>query len=71
MRRTTMMLPIAPSTPTTAYNIATTSPPISWLVDPAPVTKFFSNAVFIIAASSQRLSKPNAVSSGVIAQSYI
>jgi len=27
--------------------------------------------VFTIAASSQRLSKPNAVSSGVIAQSYI
>src|SRR5262245_31674280 len=38
------MLPIAPSKPITTYNSATTNPPMNWLLDPAPVIRFFSNA---------------------------
>jgi hypothetical protein len=34
MRRKTTMLPIALSTPMTAYNMPTTNPPTSWLLDP-------------------------------------
>ena len=37
------MLPIAPSTPTTAYNKATTSPPTNWLLEPASAIRFRSN----------------------------
>src|SRR6516164_692177 len=36
------MLPVAPSTPITVYNKATTSPPTNWLLDPAPAIKFCS-----------------------------
>jgi hypothetical protein len=42
MRRKTTMLPIAPSKPTTTYNRATTSPPMNWLLDPAPASRFCS-----------------------------
>src|SRR6516164_8000171 len=45
------MLPTAPSTPITAYSMAMTSPPMSWLLDPAPATKFFSNGESIPVAS--------------------
>src|SRR5262245_20602012 len=38
------MLPIAPSKPITAYNTATTSPPMNWLLDPAPAIRFCSKA---------------------------
>src|SRR5262249_6842548 len=34
MRRKTTMLPIALSAPMTAYNMPTTNPPTSWLLDP-------------------------------------
>ena len=34
------MLPIALSKPMTAYNRATTSPPMNWLLDPAPALTF-------------------------------
>src|SRR5215469_16637607 len=51
MRRKTRMLPTAPSTPITAYSMATTSPPTNWLLDPAPATKFFSNGESIPVAS--------------------
>src|SRR6516225_11670240 len=44
IRRKTRMLPIAPSTPITAYNTATTSPPMNWLLDPAPVIRLCSSA---------------------------
>src|SRR4029453_11348451 len=48
MRRKTTMLPIAPSKPITAYNMATTSPPMNWLLDPAPVRRFCSKAESIL-----------------------
>src|SRR5262249_8109115 len=38
------MLPIALSKPITAYNTATTSPPMNWLLDPAPAIRFCSKA---------------------------
>jgi hypothetical protein len=34
------MLPIALRRPITAYNITTTNPPTSWLLDPVPVIRF-------------------------------
>src|SRR5262245_35708700 len=49
------MLPIALSKPITAYNEATTSPPMNWLVDPAPAIRFCSNADSILFAPTLRL----------------
>ena len=44
IRRKTRMLPIAPSKPITAYNIARISPPMNWLLDPAPAIRLCSSA---------------------------
>src|SRR5215510_12575523 len=56
IRRKTRMLPIAPSKPITAYNTATTSPPMNWLLDPAPAIRFCSNAEsnFLLQLSTKR-----------------
>src|SRR5262245_12654113 len=44
------MLPIALNKPITTYNMATTSPPINWLLDPVPAIRFWSNPEFILGA---------------------
>jgi hypothetical protein len=47
------MVPIALSNPMTKYNKATTSPPVNWLLDPAPAIRFRSNAESILVAPTQ------------------
>src|SRR5262249_37598081 len=46
------MLPIALSKPITTYNTATISPPMNWLLDPAPTIKFCSSAVSTCCSTS-------------------
>jgi hypothetical protein len=41
------VLPMALSTPITAYNMPTTNPPTSWLLDPVPVISFCRSAASI------------------------
>src|ERR1700738_2707729 len=47
------MVPIALSKPMTKYNKATTSPPMNWLLDPAPAIRFRSNAESILVPATQ------------------
>src|SRR5262245_13462352 len=61
IRRKTRMLPIAPSKPITAYNRAIISPPMNWLLDPAPAIRFCSNAESIIVAPLWRHAQAGAV----------
>ena len=50
---------MAAKKPIYTYNIATTSPPMNWLLDPAPANRFCINAESIAVASNQCSRPPN------------